>query len=103
MEQESNIQRKRVVYSIVTVWHMVHDLYVKMYGSDQRPQHPHWHNQLPGQVVIMSDITQHIDFLSPDSSKRRIQLSCCLLNKTRKEEEKRQTTLKALRACSCED
>jgi hypothetical protein len=66
MEKESNIQRKRVVYSIVTVWHMVHDLYVNMYGSDWQPQHPHWHNQLAGRVVVMSDITQQIDFLSPD-------------------------------------
>jgi len=65
MEQDSNIQRKRVVYSILTVWHMVHDLYVNMYGSHQQPEHPHSHNQLAGGVVVMSDITQHIDFLSP--------------------------------------
>ncbi len=64
MEQDSNIQTKRVVYSIVTVGHVVHDLYVNMYGSDKQPQHPCWHNQLAGGVVVMSDITQHIEFLS---------------------------------------
>jgi len=66
MEYDSNIQRERVVYSIVTVWHLVHDLYLNMYSSDQQQQHPHWHNQLVGQVVVLSDITQHIDFLSRD-------------------------------------
>jgi hypothetical protein len=45
---------------------MVHDLYVNMYGTDQQPQHPHSHNQHAGGVVVMSDITQHIDFLPQD-------------------------------------
>jgi len=82
MEQESNIQRKRVVYSIVTVWHMVHDLYVDIYGTDQQPQHPHCHNQLSGGVVVMSDITNILTFYHQTGSNRRIQLSCWLLNKT---------------------
>jgi hypothetical protein len=66
MEQESNIQRKRVVYSILTVRHVVHDLYINMYASDQQPQHPHWPNQVADGVVVTSDIIQHIDFLSWD-------------------------------------
>jgi hypothetical protein len=35
MEQATNIQEKRVVYSILTVRHMVNDLYVNKYASDQ--------------------------------------------------------------------
>jgi hypothetical protein len=58
--------KRKSGYSIVTVWHLVHDLYLNMYGTDQQPQHPHWHNQLAGGVVVRSDITQHIDFLSRD-------------------------------------
>jgi hypothetical protein len=45
---------------------MLHDLYVNNYGSDQQPQHPYGHSQLAGGVVVMSEITQHIDFLSQD-------------------------------------
>jgi hypothetical protein len=82
MEQDSNIQRERVVYSILTVWHMVHDLYLNMYGSDQQPQHPHWHNQLAGGLVVMSDIPNILTFYHNTGSNRRIQLSCWLLNKT---------------------
>jgi hypothetical protein len=37
-----------------------------MYGSDQQPQHPHSPNQVAEGVVVMSDIIQHIDFLSRD-------------------------------------
>jgi hypothetical protein len=35
IEQGSNVPEKRVVYSILTVWHVVHDLYVNKYVSDQ--------------------------------------------------------------------